>query len=88
MNITLTLNAEQTDALTERVALYNAGAGQPPLTAEQFMAQVHCLPFIDSLVATKRATTAEQLKAAADALPYEKRVELAELNRSFITANS
>lgn len=84
MNLTLTLDQEATDALNERVDLYNAGSGQPAITAEQFMGQVYCQPFIDGLVSTKRAATAQQLKDAADSLPYEKRVELAGLNRSFI----
>lgn len=88
MKLTIILDQEATDALKERVEGYNTGSGQPAITPEQFMEKVHCAPFIDSLVATKRALTAEQLKAAADVLPYEKRVELAKLNRSFITANS
>ena len=88
MQLTLTLDQEQSDALQERVDLYNAGSGQPALTANQFLVQVHNLPFIDGLVATKRQQTALELKAAADALPYEKRAELAQINRDFILANA
>ena len=88
MQLTLTLDQEQSDALQERVDLYNAGSGQPALTANQFLVQVHNLPFIDGLVATKRQKTALELKAAADALPYEKRMELAQINRDFIFANA
>lgn len=88
MQLTITLDQEQTDALQERVDLYNAGSGQAALTANQFLVQVHNLPFIDGLVATKRQKTVLELKAAADALPYEKRTALAQINRDFILANA
>lgn len=73
MKLTLTLDQEATDALKERVDLYNAGSKQPAITAEQFMEQAHCQTFIDGLVSAKRAATAQQLKDAADRLPYEKK---------------
>jgi hypothetical protein len=85
MQITLTLSTEETDALNERVDLYNAGSGQAPVTAAEFLKQEQCLAFVRQLVTTKRENTALQLKAAADSLPYEKRIELAKMNRDFIT---
>ena len=86
MQINLTLSTEETDALNERVALYNAGSGQAPVTTAEFLKQEQCLAFVRQLVVTKREATALQLKAAADSLPYEKRIELAKMNRDFITA--
>jgi len=73
MNLTITLDAEQTDALTERVDLYNSGSGQLPLTPEQFMEQVHCGDYINQLVETKYQASVARVAAAFRPLPYEQR---------------
>jgi hypothetical protein len=73
MNITLTLDQEATDALKDRVDLYNAGSGQPPLTAEQFMEQVHCGDYIAQLVESKYQQAVARVAAAFRPLPYEQR---------------
>jgi hypothetical protein len=83
MNISITPDQEALDALAERVALYNAGSGEAPVSQEQFLA-VELTFYLAGLVTTKRAQTVEQIKTATDLLPYEKRVELAQLNRDFI----
>jgi len=73
MKLTLTLDQESTDALNERVALYNAGSGQPPLTSEQFIEQVHCGDFINRLVEAKYQDAVSRVAAAFRPLPYEQR---------------
>lgn len=83
MNITLTLDTETTETLSERVDLFNAGSGEAPITPEQFMT-AEMYRFLESLVATKRISTVEEIRVATASLPYEKRVELAQINRDFI----
>lgn len=83
MNISITPDQETLDALAERVSLYNAGSGEPPVSQEQFLTN-ELTGYLAGLVTNKRTQTVEQIKTATDLLTYEKRVELAQLNRDFI----
>lgn len=74
MQITLTLAQEETDALNERVDLYNTGSGQPPLTAEQFMERVHCQEFIARLVDERYQRSLTRLGTMFKNKPYEERI--------------
>ncbi len=76
MNITLslTLDQEQTDALQERVDLYNAGSGNPPLTPTQFLEQVHLVPLIEQLADQRYNASLTRLGSAFKVLPYDARL--------------
>lgn len=74
MKLTLSLNQEQIDALTDRVALYNAGSGQPPITVEQFLEQVHCGDYIAQLVEAKYQASVARVATAFRPLPYDQRI--------------
>ena len=73
MKLTLTLDQEATDALKERVDLYNAGSGKPAITAEQFMEQVHCGDFLNQLVEAKYQASVSRVADAFRPLPYAQR---------------
>lgn len=73
LTLKLTLDQEATDSISERVDLYNAGSGQPPLTVEQFMEQVHCGDFINRLVEAKYQDAVSRVAAVFRPLPYEQR---------------
>jgi hypothetical protein len=83
MNISITPDQEAIDAIAERVDLFNAGSGELPISQEQFLAN-ELTEYLVGLVTNKRAQTVEQIKAATDLLPYDIRVELAQINRDFI----
>jgi hypothetical protein len=83
MNIILSPDQETTDALAERVGLFNSGSGAKPISQEQFLT-AELNSYLAGLVTAKRGQTVEQIKTATDLLPYEKRVELAQINRDFI----
>lgn len=83
MNIKITPDQEALDALAERVALFNAGSSEAPVNQEQFLA-AELTTYLAGLVTAKRAQTVGQIKTATDLLPYEKRVELVQINRDFL----
>ena len=83
MKIEITPDQEALDALMERVTLFNAVSGDAPVNQEQFLA-AELTAYLAGLVTAKRGQTVEQIKTATDLLPYEKRVELAQINRDFI----
>lgn len=74
LTTSITLNQEQTDALQDRVDLYNAGSGQPPLTPAQFLEQVQLLPFVNQLAAQRYEASLNRLGGAFKSLPYEARL--------------
>jgi len=74
MKLTITIDQEATDALQERVDLYNAGSGQPAITATQFMEQVHCGDFISQLVEQRYQASVARVAAAFRPIPYEQRL--------------
>lgn len=76
MKLEFNLNQEELDSLSERVAAYNAGSGEPPLTLEQFMISVHCKPFIQKLVEKRYNASLERLGAMFKAKPYQERVAM------------
>lgn len=76
MNISIDLDQEQTDALAARVAEYNAGSGEAPLTPEEFLTQVVVQPEIDRFVKTAYAAALAQIGEDAAQLPYANRLAL------------
>lgn len=80
MNISLSLNQEQTDALTGVLAGINAQRAaatppQEPLTAEDYLALV-LMKAVDSYVATAYQNAVKRLGDAAAQLPYAERTAL------------
>lgn len=75
--MTIELNQEQTDVLTSRALILGK-------TAEEFVVE----NLIDPIVNTQRQIAAQELKDAANLLSYAKRLELIELNKTFITQNA
>ena len=80
MNITLDLNAEELDALTESSTLNNYST--PEALAETIIRN-----HVTSLVEAKRARLVTEISTATNALPFEKLAELAAINRDYIQAN-
>lgn len=76
MNLTLSINQEQTDALQARVDLFNAGSGQPPLSPEQFLTQEVVMAEIDRLTKQAFDAAVAHLGDAALSLPYTDRLAL------------
>ena len=74
--ISLTLNQEQSDALQERVDLYNTNSGLPAITPDEFLETVQLEPYIQTLVDQRYASSLTRLGTAAAALPYEERQAL------------
>lgn len=80
MTLTITLDAETTDALAEYVATNKAASPEALLTDSVLT------PFLAGLVTAKRAAVIASIGAGTAALPYADRNELAQINRDFITA--
>jgi len=76
ISITLTLDQEQSDALQERVDLYNAGSGLPAITTDDFLKTVQLQPYIKTLVDQRYAASLTRLGASAASLSYEDRQDL------------
>jgi hypothetical protein len=81
MTITISPDQEALDAVAEQTTANNAAS------SEAYLATV-LGQHVAGLVAAKRAATVAELQAATDALDYAKRVELAQINRDFVIANS
>lgn len=77
MNVEITFNDEELDAFTEFTIANNAESNEA-------MVQTIIQSQVTSLVLAKRAKTATEISNATENLPYDKRVELAALNREFI----
>ena len=80
LTLSLTLDAETSDALSEYVATNKAASPEALLTDSVLT------PFLAGLVTAKRASTVQQIHTATELLPYADRVELAQINLDFITA--
>lgn len=76
ISINLTLNQEQSDALQERVNLYNAGSNLPAITPDEFLKIVQLELYIQTLVDQRYAASLTRLGVAASALPYADRQDL------------
>ncbi len=78
MNFTVELDAEELDALTEAASLnnYNSAA-----ELGENVIKNH----VTSLVLEKRIRVVDEIGKATNSLPYDKRTELAQINRTFIT---
>lgn len=76
ISITLTLNQEQSDALQERVDLYNSGSGLASIIPSEFLETVQLEPYIKTLVDQRYAASLTRLGTAASALPYDQRQAL------------
>jgi len=74
MNITITLDTEQTGALDDLLADYNKKRDEP-VTAEVYLVTV-LTGLINDKVKRNFETTAGALVAAAKSLPYEARLQL------------
>lgn len=80
MTISISTDQEAADAVQEQATLNNAASSEAYLAT---VLEAH----VASLVASKRAATVAQIGAATAMLPYEKRVQLADINRQFISQN-
>jgi hypothetical protein len=74
MNISITLNTEQTAALDDLLASHNAGL-EAPVSAEAYL-QTVLLGIIDDKVERQFEATANNLVKASKQLPYESRIAL------------
>jgi hypothetical protein len=74
MNISITLNTEQTAALDELLASHNAGL-EAPISAEAYL-QTVLLGIINDKVERQFEATANNLVKASKQLPYESRIAL------------
>lgn len=74
MNITISLNSEQSNALDDLVADYNATQATP-VSAETYLASV-ITGIVNDKVARNFEETANALVAAAKSLSYEARLAL------------
>lgn len=80
MNLTITLNTEETGALTDLVEAYNRNREEP--VSPQVYLQTVLLGIINDKVKTNFEAAASQLVAAAKSVPYEQRLELIALVQS------
>ena len=76
ISITLTLNQEQSDALQDRVDLYNAGSGLTAVTASEFLKLVQFESYIQTLVDQRYAASVQRIGTTAASLPYAERQAL------------
>lgn len=76
MNLSITLNAEQTAALDDLVAEYNTGKLEAAQPTSQVYLETVIVGIINDKVKQKLNTTASQLVEAARKLPYENRLAL------------
>ena len=76
ISISFTLNQEQSDALQERVDLYNAGSGLSAITPDEFLETVQLDPYIQTLVDQRYVASLTRLGTAASALSYAERQAL------------
>jgi hypothetical protein len=74
MNLSITLNTEQTAALDDLLASHNAGL-DAPVSAEAYL-QTVLLGIIDDKVSQRFEATAANLVNASRQLPYESRIAL------------
>ena len=74
MNISITLNTEQTAALDDLLASHNESL-QSPVSAEVYLAAV-LMGIIDHKVDRRFEATASNLVNASKQLPYESRIAL------------
>jgi hypothetical protein len=74
MNISITLDTEQTAALDDLLASHNAGL-EAPVLAEAYL-QTVLLGIINDNVERKFEATANNLVKASKQLPYESRIAL------------
>ena len=74
MNLSITLNTEQTAALDELLASHNAGL-DAPVSAESYL-QTVLLGIIDDKVSQRFEATAANLVNASRQLPYDSRIAL------------
>jgi len=73
MTVTFELTEEQTDALNERVALFNAGSGEAEITVEQFLADNVIMESVNTYVKTAYDNAVSQLGVLAPNLDYASR---------------
>jgi len=76
ISITLTLNQEQSDALQDRVDLYNAGSKLPAITPSELLKLIQIEPYIQTMVNERYSASLGRLGAAAASLPYAERQAL------------
>lgn len=76
ISITLTLDQEQSDALQDRVDLYNAGSGLTAITVSEFLKSVQLESYIKALVDQRYAASLNRIGTAAASLPYAERQAL------------
>lgn len=76
ISINTDLNQEQSDALQDRLDLYNAGSGLPAITPSELLKLVELEPYIQSLVDQRYAASLTRLGSAAASLPYAERQAL------------
>jgi len=73
ISITLTLDQEQSDALQDRVDLYNAGSGLTAITVSEFLKLVQLESYIQTLVDQRYAASVQRIGTTAASLPYAER---------------
>ena len=73
MNLKISLNAEQSDALSGVVSDYNKNSGKDEVTSEQYL-EAGLLAQIESYTKAAFDTSVKRLADAAESLPYEQRL--------------
>lgn len=82
LSLSFDLNQEQSDALQDRVDLYNEGSGLPAITTAEFLKLAQIEPYIQTLVTQRYEASLTRLGVAASALPYAERKALIETIQS------